>query len=70
MSNLVTIPKMFRIEFAECYYGKDYDLNIQVASNVAITLNKKINNPHARCDSMTFLVYLVPQSFHNKQKSS
>lgn len=60
ISNLVTMPKLFRAEMPESYYGKEYDLNIQVASNVAITLNKKINNPHARCESITFLLYLVP----------
>lgn len=28
ITNMVTMPKLFRIYNAESYYGKDYDLNI------------------------------------------
>lgn len=62
LSNLSTLPKLFRQMQPESYYGKDVDLHIQLATNVSIMLNKRIKNPHARVEMITFLVYLVPRA--------
>ena len=57
------MPKLFRTNFPESYYGHEYDLNIQVATNVFIINESMITNPHLRVDMIKFLAYLVPQSF-------
>lgn len=53
--NLSTLPKLFRQVNAECYFGKEQDLNVQVATNVAVILNKQVKNPHTRCEMVNFI---------------
>jgi hypothetical protein len=48
--------------------GKDVDLNVQLATNVAVVLNRRVKNPHIRAEMIKFIAYLVPQSFFNRGK--
>ena len=63
------MPKLFRQIFPESYLGKDIDLHIQLAFNVAVILNKRLKNPHIRAEMITLFAMLVPQSFLNRNKS-
>ena len=70
LQNLGGLPRLFRKMNPEAYYGKDVDLNIQVATNTTIILNKRVKNPHIRAEMVKFIAYLVPQSFMNKSRKS
>ena len=68
LNNLSTLPRMFRQMQSEAYLGKEIDLHIQLATNVAVILNKRIKNPHIRAEMIKFLAYLVPHQAANKHQ--
>eukprot|EP00347_Sterkiella_histriomuscorum_P007831 403347399 len=70
LTNLATLPRLFRQIEPESYYGKDVDLHIQVATNVHAIVSPYLKNPHTKAEMIKFLAYLVPQSILHKDKES
>lgn len=60
LTNLSSLPKIFRQTYPESYLGKDLDFHMQVATNVNAILIKQIKNPHTRAEMIKFLAFLVP----------
>ena len=54
LTNLNSLPKLFKKCYPEAYLGADVDIHMQLACTCSVILNKKIPNIHSRIEFVDF----------------